>query len=149
MKNNWDIQKIQEILPQKYPFLFIDKVVTIDKEAKKAFCLKIFSVNEYFFNGHFPGNPVVPGVIIIEAMAQASIILFAALKPEIARTHPDYYFGKVEAKFKKPVFPGDRLNLEVTALKLLQNRGIVETMAKVKDDIVSTATIAFGIKERI
>jgi 3-hydroxyacyl-[acyl-carrier-protein] dehydratase len=148
MPETWDIQKIQEILPQRYPFLFIDKVLAVDAEAKKAVCLKNFTINDYFFKGHFPENPVVPGVIIIEAMAQASIILYASLKPEIAQSKPDYYLGKVEAKFKKPVLPGDSLILEVTALKLLQNSGIVEARAKVDDEVVAEATIAFGVKPK-
>jgi 3-hydroxyacyl-[acyl-carrier-protein] dehydratase len=148
MENNLGYTKIKEILPQRYPFLFIDKVLSVDREARKAVCCKNFSINDYFFKGHFPGNPIVPGAIIIEAMAQASIILYAVLKPEIAKQHPDYYFGKVEAKFKKPVLPGDSLHLEVAALKLLQNNGIVEAIAKVKDDVVAEATIAFGVKPK-
>jgi 3-hydroxyacyl-[acyl-carrier-protein] dehydratase len=148
MEENWDIQKIQEILPHRYPFLFIDKVIYIDAQAKKVVCRKNFTINDYFFKGHFPGNPVVPGVIIIEAMAQSSIILYSALKPEIAKTHPIYYLGKSEAKFKKPVLPGDSLDIEVTALKILQNTGIVEVVGKVKDEVVAEATIAFGIKEK-
>lgn len=148
MSDEMNIQEIMEILPQRYPFLFIDRVISADAAAKKAVCLKNFTINDEFFKGHFPGNPVVPGVIIIEAMAQASIILFAAIKPEIAQKHPDYYFGKVEAKFKKPVLPGDSLYLEVTALKILQNNGIVEAVAKVKDETVAEATIAFGVKEK-
>jgi 3-hydroxyacyl-[acyl-carrier-protein] dehydratase len=148
MEETWDIQKIQQILPHRYPFLFIDKVISIDAQNKKVVCQKNFTINDYFFKGHFPENPVVPGVIIIEAMAQASIILFAGLKPEIARTHPDYYLGKVEAKFRKPVLPGDVLILEVCAAKVLSNSGIVEALAKVKEEIVAEATIAFGIKPK-
>jgi len=148
MEEPLNIQKIEEILPQRYPFLFIDRILSVDTKAKKAICLKNFSINDYFFKGHFPGNPIVPGVIIIEAMAQASIILFAALKSEIAKKYPDYYLGKVEAKFRKPVLPGDSLHLEVTALKILQNSGIVEAKAMLNDEIVAEATIAFGVKPK-
>jgi 3-hydroxyacyl-[acyl-carrier-protein] dehydratase len=82
MPEAWDIKKIQEILPQKYPFLFIDKVLEIDREQGKIICLKNVTANDYFFVGHFPDRPIMPGVIIIEAMAQASILGYAALYPD-------------------------------------------------------------------
>ena len=145
---SWDIQKIMEVLPQRYPFLFIDRVVAIDTEARTITCIKNFSINDYFFQGHFPGNPVVPGVILIEAMAQASILLYAALKPDVAANKPNYFLGRVETKFKKPVFPGDTLIIEVTASKILESSGIVEAKAKAEDDICAQATIAFGVKRK-
>lgn len=148
MEFPWGIDKIQQILPQRYPFLFIDKVVSVDTQARKAVCQKLFTINDYFFAGHFPGNPVVPGVIITEAMAQASIILYAGLKPEIAAQKPDYYLGKAEIRFKKSVVPGDTLTLEVEAVKILQNTGIVEAAARVGEDVVAEATIGFGIRPR-
>ena len=148
MEPIWNINKIQAILPQRYPFLFIDSVLEINEKEKRVVCAKNVSINDYFFEGHFPGNPVMPGVIIIEAMAQASIILFAALKPDLAAKHPDYYMGKVEAKFKKLVRPGDRLILEASAEKILDNAGIVKAIAKVDNETVAVAQITFGVKER-
>lgn len=145
---SWDIQNIMEVLPQRYPFLFIDRVASIDAAKRTVVCEKLFTINDYFFQGHFPGNPVVPGVIITEAMAQASIILFAVLKPEIAAAKPDYFLGKSEVKFKKSVFPGDVLTLEVTAVKVLTNTGIVEATARVKDEVVAEGTIGFGVKPK-
>src|SRR4030042_256743 len=103
METPWTIGKIQEILPQKYPFLFIDRVLAVGKEQRTITCLKEVSGNESFFQGHFPGKPIMPGVIIIEAMAQASILLYAVLKPEQAAKKPDYLLGKVEARFKNIV----------------------------------------------
>lgn len=139
------MQSIEELLPQRYPFLFIDRIVSVDLNSKKAVCLKNFTINDYFFKGHFPGNPIVPGVIMIEALAQASIILFTQMKPEIASKKPDYLLGKTEIKFKRKVVPGDSLILEVTAQKLLNNAGIVEATAKVGDEIAAEGTISFGI----
>lgn len=105
-------------------------------------------MNEYFFPGHFPNNPVVPGAIMIEAMAQAAILLYGALKPDIAAQKPDFFLGRVEAKFKKPVYPGDMLAITVTASKILDSSGIVEAEAMVKDDVCAQTTIAFGIRTK-
>ena len=145
MDGIWDINKIQSVLPQRYPFIFIDRVISIDTVTGKITCLKNFTVNEHFFVGHFPGMPVVPGVIIIEAMAQASIIGFAALKPEVAAQHPTYYLGKVEAKFKKPVLVGDQLIIEVTKEKIVNNAGVVTVVAKVNNEVATQAKIMFGV----
>ncbi|MCK9614477.1 MAG: 3-hydroxyacyl-ACP dehydratase FabZ [Candidatus Omnitrophica bacterium] len=145
MEGIWDINKIQEILPQRYPFLFIDRVISIDEKEGKVTCLKNFTANDYFFTGHFPGKPVVPGVIIIEAMAQASIIGFAAIKPEIASKHPTYYLGKVEAKFRKAVTVGDQLIIEVKKEKIVNNAGVVTAVAKLNGEVAAEAKIMFGV----
>ncbi|UCD15326.1 MAG: 3-hydroxyacyl-ACP dehydratase FabZ [Candidatus Omnitrophota bacterium] len=138
---------INKILPQKYPFLFIDKVLEVNKTKGKATCLKNVTINEYFFQGHFPGKPIMPGVLIIEAMAQAGIVLYAALKPHIAEKNPDYFLGKVEAKFIGLVKPGDKLILEAVKEKLTDRGGVVETVAKVDDQVVAKAKIVLGVKE--
>ncbi|MBN2119928.1 MAG: 3-hydroxyacyl-ACP dehydratase FabZ [Candidatus Omnitrophica bacterium] len=142
----WDIEQIKAILPQDYPFLFIDRVTEINEKDKKIKCLKNFSYNEHFFQGHFPKNPVVPGAIIIEALAQASIILYSVLKPDIANKKPSYYLGKVDAHFLKPVSAGSQLTLEVNAAKILNNSGMVEARALVENEVVARARIFFGVK---
>ncbi|MBU0503605.1 MAG: 3-hydroxyacyl-ACP dehydratase FabZ [Candidatus Omnitrophota bacterium] len=148
MNSVWDINKIQEILPQRYPFLFVDSVIEINEEEGSVSCLKNVSINDYFFKGHFPGNPVMPGVIIIEAMAQASIILYAVLKPEIAAKHPVYYLGNVDIKFLKPVFPGTQLILEVTKEKIMDKAGIISVAAKANNETVAKGRIMFGVQPK-
>lgn len=143
---NWDKEKIKSILPQREPFLFIDEVIEIDG-TKKVVATKFISADESFFQGHFPGRPIMPGVLIIEAMAQASIVLYYVCKPEIAKTHPNYYLGKVKAEFIAPVFPGDKLLLEANNVKIINNAGVVDVLARVGDKIVAKASLTFGIKK--
>jgi len=148
MAIDWDINKIQELLPQKYPFLFIDRVLAADAEKKKVTCLKNVTINDYFFAGHFPENPVMPGALIMEAMAQASILLYAVIKPQIAEKRPDYYLGKVEVKFLSVVRPGDQLILEAQGVKTFDQAGIVSVKALVNGKLVAEAQIMFGVKAK-
>jgi 3-hydroxyacyl-[acyl-carrier-protein] dehydratase len=146
MQQPWNIEKIKEILPQRYPFLFVDKVLDFDSKEKKITCLKNVTINDYFFKGHFPHQAIMPGVLMVEALAQASILLLAAIKPEIAAKNPDYFLGKTETKFLSPVRPGDKLILEVQADKIIKNMGITQTVAKVGDTVKVKGKLMFGIK---
>jgi 3-hydroxyacyl-[acyl-carrier-protein] dehydratase len=144
---NWDKEKIKSILPHREPFLFIDEVIEVDG-TKKVVAVKNIKNNESFFEGHFPGTPIMPGVLIIEAMAQTSIILYSVCKPEIAGNHPNYYLGKVKAEFFMPVFPGDALFLETNNVKIIDNAGVVDALARVGDRVVAKANLVFGVKPR-
>ena len=143
---HWDKERIQSILPHREPFLFIDEIIEIDG-TKKVIAAKNIKDNESFFEGHFPDNPIMPGVLIIEAMAQASIILYYVCKPEIAKTHPNYYLGKIKAEFLSPVFPGEKLILETINVKIIDEAGVVDALARVDDRIVAKANFVLGIKK--
>lgn len=142
----WDKEKIKSILPHREPFLFIDEVIEIDG-TQKVVAVKYINKNESFFQGHFPDKPLMPGVLIIEAMAQASIILYSIDKPEIAKAHPDYYLGKVKAEFLSPVYPGDKLIIETNKVKFLDNAAITDTIANVNNKIVAKANLVFGVRK--
>ncbi len=137
-----DIKEIMEIIPHRYPFLLIDKVVEIE-EGKKIVAIKNVTMNEQFFQGHFPVEPVMPGVLIIEAMAQAgacAILSMEEYKGKIA------YFGAINnAKFRDKVVPGDTLRLEVELLKLKKVAGIGKGIAYVGDKKIAEAEFTFMI----
>jgi len=139
------ISDIQEILPQEYPFLLIDKVTDLEK-GKRIVAIKNVTANEEFFNGHFPDLPIMPGVLILEAMAQASIILYAKSKA-VQKGTVRYYFAKADIKWKAPVVPGDQVRIEIIAEKMLNTRGIMTAKASVDDKVVAEATIGFGVKK--
>ncbi len=142
-------EEIRSLLPQKYPFLFIDKVVEFE-EGKKIVCLKNVSGNEPVFVGHFPDFAIMPGVLIIEAMAQASIILFRkSLPAQQNDKNTVFLLASVNnARFTKPVFPGDQLFIEIIVEKIVSKGAIVQATVKVEEKTVAKASLTFGIAEK-
>ncbi len=139
-----DIKQIQEILPHRYPFLLVDRIISLE-EGKKAVGIKNVSVNEPFFQGHFPGYPVMPGVLIIEAMAQVAAV--AALKlPEFAGKIA-LFAGIDKARFRRQVFPGDQLRIEVEVLKLRGTVGKSYAAAYVGEEMAAEAEMMFAIQK--
>ncbi len=142
-------EEIRSLLPQKYPFLFIDKVVEFD-EGKKIVCVKNVSGNEPVFVGHFPDFAIMPGVLIIEAMAQASIILFRkSLSTQQIDKNTVFLLASVNnARFTKPVFPGDQLFIEIIVEKIVSKGAIVQATVKVDEKTVAKASLTFGIADK-
>lgn len=143
---NWDKEKIKNVLPHREPFFFIDEVIEFTG-TERIVAVKNIKNDESYFEGHFPGKPVMPGVLIIEAMAQASIILYSLDRPEVAGSHPDYYLGKVKAEFLSPVYPGDKLVIEINKVKFLDYAAITDAVAKVNDKVAAIANLAFSIQK--
>lgn len=140
-----DISEIQKIIPHRYPFLFVDKIVIVEEE-KKAVGFKNLTINENFFNGHFPGHPIMPGVLIVESMAQTSCVLFLS-RPDL-RDKIAYFMAIREVKFRRPVFPGDQLRLEVEILKPKTRGGIIKGLAYIEDKVAAEAEFMFSLVDR-
>jgi UDP-3-O-[3-hydroxymyristoyl] N-acetylglucosamine deacetylase/3-hydroxyacyl-[acyl-carrier-protein] dehydratase len=137
-----DIETIMQILPHRNPFLFVDRIIELE-EDKKAVGIKNVTMNDYFFQGHFPGRPVMPGVLIVEAMAQVAGILMLS-KPENAGKLA-YFMSMNNVKFRQAVTPGDQLVLEAEAVKVKSKTGQVHTKALVNDKVVSEADLMFTL----
>lgn len=121
--SDMNIQEIQTYLPHRYPFLLVDRVTECDQESKLIKGYKNLSANEQFFQGHFPRHPIMPGVLIVEALAQLAGILAFRLKSQKPSDSFSYYLaGLDKSRFKNPVYPGDRLNMTVT---LKQERSLM------------------------
>ncbi len=140
-------EEVRELVPQKYPFLFIDKVIELQKESRIV-CLKNISGNEPYFAGHFPDFAIMPGVLIVEALAQASIILFKKSFDTEQNKDKVFLLGSANVRFSKPVFPGDQLILEVDVEKVISSAAIVKGVAKVGDKVVAKATLSFGVANK-
>ena len=142
-----NFEEVRELVPQEYPFLFIDKVIELQKEARIV-CQKNVSGNEPFFAGHFPDFAIMPGVLIVEALAQASIILFKKSFDTEQNKDKVFLLASANVRFSKPVFPGDQLILEVDIEKVISSAAIVKGVAKVGDNVVTKATLSFGVADK-
>lgn len=140
-----DAQEIMALIPNRYPIIYIDYVDELNP-GKRIVATKNVTINESFFEGHFPGNPVMPGALIIETLAQAASILILKSPEFMGKTA---YLGTVKnAKFRQMVKPGDVLKLEITMEKVKANMGIVETAALVEGKKVCTAQLMFIVENR-
>ena len=142
----YGIEDIMKVLPHRYPFLLVDRIIELESN-KRVVGIKNVTINEPFFQGHFPGHPIMPGVLIVEAMAQVGGMLLLGSVPE-----PDnkvvYFMSLDNVKFRKPVRPGDQLRFE---LETTQVRGLVCRMhgiARVDGDVVCEADMAAMVRDR-
>jgi len=136
-----DITKVLSLLPHRYPFLLIDRVLECEKDTRLV-ALKNVTYNEPFFNGHFPIKPVMPGVLIVEAMAQATGLLAMESNPETVNPTTIYLFvGIDKARFKRPVEPGDQLRIEVSLNWVKRGIGMFTCSATVDGKVAATAEI--------
>ena len=135
-----DVPAIQELLPHRYPFLLVDRVVEFEAH-KRVLAYKNVTCNEPFFNGHFPGNPVMPGVLVVEALAQAGGLL-TQLSHQSGTEGKLFYLVKIDgAKFSRMVVPGDRLELEVTLKRVIRNMAMYSGIARVDGEQAACAEI--------
>ncbi len=138
-----NINEIQSIIPHRYPMLLIDRIIEIEP-LKRIVAIKNVTINEQVFQGHFPGAPVFPGVLIIEAMAQAGAVL-------LFREVPDrdskllYFTGIEEARFRKPVIPGDQLRIEITVIRYKMGFAKLRAEAFVDGQLVAEAVISSAL----
>jgi len=137
-----NVQEILKILPHRYPFMLVDRIIEFDKENDRIVGIKNLTFNETFFQGHFPDAPVMPGVLQLEAMAQVAGIMLnlrGGNEGKIA-----YFMSINNAKFRKPVMPGDQLRMEIIGDRIRSRMASVKAKAYVDDVLVSEADLMFG-----
>ncbi len=140
MEKTYDIQAILKFLPHRYPFILVDRILEL-VPGETITALKNVTINEPFFQGHFPNYPIMPGVLIVEAMAQAAGVLALESMPVEKQGRPVFFMGLDNVKFRKPVVPGDQLLLEIQILKFRRNIVKASAKALVADEVVAEAEI--------
>jgi beta-hydroxyacyl-ACP dehydratase FabZ len=139
----YGIIEIMKLLPHRYPFLLVDRITELEP-GKRIVGLKNVTINEQFFQGHFPGMPVMPGVLIIESMAQVGGVLIYRELPE-QNKKLIYFTGIENARFRRPVVPGDQLRIEIDVLNRRNNFGKMRGRASVEGKLVAEAVVTFAI----
>ena len=137
------VEEIKSLIPQRYPFLMLDRVTEL-KEGELISAYKNVSINESYFNGHFPENPIFPGALTAEAMAQAACVLLKKSIKDLKATN--FYVTNMKIRFSKPVKPGDRLSIKIKTVKMTRMGGVFETEARVDNDIIAKGEMTFACK---
>lgn len=141
-----DINEILQYLPHRYPFLLVDRILELE-EGKRVLAVKNVTINEPFFPGHFPHRPVMPGVLILEALAQAAAVLsFKTMGQKPDENSVVYFAGIDKARFKRPVVPGDQLLLEVSISRTMRNIWKYKAEARVGEDLAAEAELMCALK---
>jgi len=145
-EGGFDVEEIKKVLPHREPFLFVDRILSVEK-GKSVVGIKNVTINDYFFKGHFPGKPVMPGVIIIEAMAQVGGVMMLSLEENKGKLA--YFMAADNIKFRKTVIPGDQLVFKVEAVKVKSKTGQVRGEALVDGKVVAEADIIFVLSDPV
>jgi beta-hydroxyacyl-ACP dehydratase FabZ len=145
METPMDIQAIMQHIPHRYPFLLVDRILELERN-KRVVGLKNVTMNEPFFQGHFPGTPIMPGVLILEAMAQTSGVLAIASMDKVGKDALMYFMGLDQVKFRKMVVPGDQLIMELEVLKQRAKVMKLAGTAKVDGQVVAEAQLMATIE---
>jgi beta-hydroxyacyl-ACP dehydratase FabZ len=140
------IEELMELLPHRYPFILIDRIIEIEP-GKRCTAIKNITINEPYFQGHFPNQPVMPGVLILESMAQAgAFLVLNSVEDPLSK---NMFFSAVEkAKFRKPIIPGDQVKIEMELLKIRMNAARLKGTAYVDGEVVTEAIIMANIVDR-
>lgn len=139
-----DSVAIQKILPHRHPFLLVDRILEMKEDS--AVGIKNVTINEHFFVGHFPGHPIMPGVLILEAMAQVAGVLMLSKSEQAGKLA--YFTAIDKARFRRPIVPGDQLRFEVKLVRFRSRAGIVEGKAFVGDQLATEAELMFALVDQ-
>ncbi len=142
-----DIKGIQDMLPHRYPFLLIDKIIEVEP-GRRATGIKNVTINEPFFQGHFPGHPIMPGVLIIEAMAQVGGVLALKSHEDVVKGKLIYFTGIDKARFRKPVLPGDQLRIVIEVINHKNDMWKMKAGAFVEEKLVCEAELMAAVVDK-